>query len=177
MDLVEAVGREFGRNPSKVNNELYRSPGWRLGWRLGWWLGLRLVWFASLPIGATGCAQKGVENEKRVKNGKSVGLVPIRGIRLRRAVMGTLLIAEWPLCIAEIVEQLEANGVTTMPHLTRTPNRVVADLLAHQVRAGRAQKVGRATFILLPDSVSVSTRRRWRRWNEGRGDAWNGLIR
>ena len=91
--------------------------------------------------------------------------------------MGTLLVAERPLCIAEIVEHLAANGVTTMPHLSRTPNRVVADLLAHQVRAGRAQKVGRATFILLPDSVSVSTRRRWRRWNEGRGDASNGLIR
>ena len=99
------------------------------------------------------------------------------GVQTCALPIWTLLVAERPLCIAEIVEQLEANGVTTMPHLTRTPNRVVADLLAHQVRAGRAQKVGRATFILLPDSVSVSTRRRWRRWNEGRGDASNGLIR
>ena len=145
-----------------------------------------------LPIDAAGCAQMGVESVQgsgsagvesesvgKTGVGKQRGteLVPIRGIRLRRAVMGTLLVAERPLCIAEIVEQLEANGVTTMPHLTRTPNRVVADLLAHQVRAGRAQRVGRATFILLPDSVSVSTRRRWRRWNEGRGDASNGFIR
>ena len=84
--------------------------------------GFRAGDLERLPIGAAGCSQESMENERGSE------LVPIRGIRLRRAVMGTLLVAERPLCIAEIVEQLAANGMTTMPHLTRTPNRVVADL-------------------------------------------------
>ena len=94
-------------------------------------------------------------------------LVPIRGIRLRRAVLATLLVAGRPMTVTEIVAALHAHGVTTMPDRTRSPNRAIADLLAHQVQAGRACKVGRATFVVVPGSVSAATRTRWRRWRDG----------
>jgi hypothetical protein len=81
--------------------------------------------------------------------------------------MGTLLNAGRAMTVDEIVTSLHAHGVTTMPGLTRSPHRVVADLLAHQVRMGRARKVGRATFVAVPGSVSASTRTRWRRWTDG----------
>jgi hypothetical protein len=89
-------------------------------------------------------------------------LVPIRGNRLRRAVLGTLLIAGRPMTVTEIVDSLHAQGVTTSPLLTRSPHRVIADLLAHQARMGRVRKVRRATFTVVPDAVSASTRTRWR---------------
>jgi hypothetical protein len=94
-------------------------------------------------------------------------LVPIRGIRLRRAVLGTLLNAERAMTVDEIVTSLHAHGLTTMPGLTRRPNRVIADLLAHQARMGRVRKVRRATFAVVPGAVSASTRSRWRRGTDG----------
>ncbi|MEI8240355.1 MAG: hypothetical protein WCI22_13150 [Actinomycetota bacterium] len=55
-------------------------------------------------------------------------LVPIRGIRLRRAVLGTLLMAGRPMTVTEIVGSLQAHGVASSPLLTRSPHRVIADL-------------------------------------------------
>jgi hypothetical protein len=98
---------------------------------------------------------------------RGVELRPIRGLLLRRAVLGVLLAAGRPLTAAEVATDLHHHGVTTLPSLTKGPSRVIADLLAHQVKAGRVLKTGPATFVVLSDSMSRSTRWRclhWRRW-------------
>ena len=81
--------------------------------------------------------------------------LPIEGLLLRRAVLGTLLAAV-----------LLNAGATTNPQLTKRPSRVIADLLAHQVRAGRVAKFGPALFAVVPDSMSRSTRRRCLHWRQ-----------
>lgn len=93
-------------------------------------------------------------------------LRPITGLLLRRAVLGTLLAAARPMSPAEIAAVLHGAGVTTRPWLTKSPSRVIADLLAHQVRAGRVVKVGPARFAVVPASMSRSTRQRCLRWRQ-----------
>ena len=93
-----------------------------------------------------------------------VELLPISGLLLRRAVLGTLLAAGRPLSSADVAAGLAAAGVTTRPRLTKGASRVIADLLAHQVRIGRVAKVGPALFAVVPGSMSRSTRQRCLRW-------------
>ena len=56
--------------------------------------------------------------------------LPITGLLLRRAVLGTLLAAGRPLTAREVVDALAVAGATTGSHLTKGPSRVIADLLA-----------------------------------------------
>lgn len=95
-----------------------------------------------------------------------VELLTIRGIRLRRAVLGILLTHGRPMTVREVALALRDAGCTTMPYLTKGPSRVIADLLAHQVRIGRAVKTGPATFAAVPGSMSYSTRWRCRHWQQ-----------
>lgn len=91
---------------------------------------------------------------------------PISGLLLRRAVLGTLLSAGGPLSPAEIAAALAAAGATTSPARTKSPSRLIADLLAYQVRIGKVVKVGPALFAAVPERISRSTRQRcvgWRR--------------
>ena len=90
--------------------------------------------------------------------------LPITGLLLRRAVLGTLLAAGRPLTAGEVVDALAVAGATTGSHLTKGPSRVIADLLAHQAKAGRVRKVAPATFEVVQTSMSRSTRRRCLRW-------------
>ena len=90
----------------------------------------------------------------------------ISGILLRRAVLGILLLAGRPMTVSEIASALARQGATTSRQLTKGPSRVIADLLAHQVRIGRAQKTGPATFRAVPSSMSRSTRRRCVHWKD-----------
>ncbi|MDO8391114.1 MAG: N-acetyltransferase [Actinomycetota bacterium] len=90
--------------------------------------------------------------------------LPISGLLLRRAVLGTLLAVRRPLSPSDLAAALAAAGVTTCPNLTKGPSRVIADLLAHQVRIGKVAKVGPALFAVLPGSMSRSTRQRCLRW-------------
>jgi|JI9StandDraft_2_1071091.scaffolds.fasta_scaffold91184_3 hypothetical protein len=94
----------------------------------------------------------------------SVEPLAITGLLLRRAVLGTLLAAARPLTVREVVEALAAAGATTSPHLSKAPNRVLADLLAHQARIGKVRRVAPGTYAVVPDSMSRSTRRRCLRW-------------
>jgi hypothetical protein len=98
----------------------------------------------------------------------------ITGLLLRRAVLGTLLAAARPLTVREVVEALAAAGATTSPHLSKAPNRVLADLLAHQARIGKVRRVAPGTYAVVPDSMSRSTRRRCRveRRREGVGERY-----
>lgn len=79
---------------------------------------------------------------------------------------------------AEVMAALAAAGATTSPHLTKGPSRVIADLLAYQVRVGKVEKVGPALFAAVPERISRSTRQRclgWRRQFEQRvadDEAW-----
>ena len=92
---------------------------------------------------------------------------PIAGLLLRRAVLGTLLGEAGPLTVREVADRLHDRGVTTGAWLTKSPSRVIADLLAHQSRIGTVRKVAPATFVAVPNSMSYSTRwrcRHWQRW-------------
>lgn len=95
---------------------------------------------------------------------RDVEPIGIGGLLLRRAVLGTLLAAGRALTAKEIAEALRQSGATTRPTLTKGPSRVIADLLAHQVRAGKVLKTGPGTFAVAPDRMSRSTRQRCLRW-------------
>ncbi|MEQ1700416.1 MAG: GNAT family N-acetyltransferase [Ilumatobacteraceae bacterium] len=103
---------------------------------------------------------------------------PISGLLLRRAVLGTLLSAGGPMSPAEVAAALDAAGATTSPERTKGPSRLIADLLAYQVRIGKVVKVGPALFAAVPDRISRSTRQRcvgWRRQFDQRvadDEAW-----
>lgn len=86
------------------------------------------------------------------------------GLLVRRAVLGTRLAARRPLSPGDLAAALAAAGVTTRPHLTKGTSRVLADLLAHQVRIGKVAKVGPALFAVLPGSMSRSTCKRCLLW-------------
>ena len=94
----------------------------------------------------------------------SVEPLAITGLLLRRAVLGTLLAAGRPLTVREVTAALASAGATTSPLLSKAPNRVIADLLAHQARIGKVRRVAPGTYTVVPDSMSRSTRRRCVRW-------------
>ena len=98
----------------------------------------------------------------------SSGVEPhaISGLLLRRTELGILLAAREPLTACEIAADSRLGGATTQPGLKKGASRVIADLLAYQARVGRVRKPGPATFVVLPGSVSRSTRRRCLRWRD-----------
>ena len=92
-------------------------------------------------------------------------LCPISGLTLRRALLGVLLDARRPLTVQEVVDELLMAGVTP-PTRVKSINKVIADMLAHQVRIGRVVRVRRATYAVIPSSMSRSMRYRCRRWRD-----------
>lgn len=66
--------------------------------------------------------------------------------------------------VAEVVDALHAAGVTT--DRSKPVNKVVADMVAYQVRAGRVLRTGRATYAVIPKALSRSTQRRCRLWRD-----------
>ena len=91
-------------------------------------------------------------------------LTPIAGLRLRRAVLGTLLTANHPLSVADVVAAIQAAGFTTLPHRAKPSHRIVADMLAYQVRAGRVRRTARATYAPNRDRIPKTTQWRCRHW-------------
>lgn len=89
----------------------------------------------------------------------------MNGLTLRRAMLAVLLDAGRPVTVADVVASLRAAGVTTSPML-QPMNKVIADMLAYQVRAGRVRRTDRATYEVIASSMSRSTLRRCRRWRE-----------
>lgn len=94
-------------------------------------------------------------------------LIPISGLRLRRAVLGVLLEAHWPLTVGEVVDAIRANGCTTRPNLAKPMHMVVADMLAYQVRAGRVQRTRPATYAPIRSAIPKTTQWRCRHWRDG----------
>ena len=92
-------------------------------------------------------------------------LEPISGLTLRRALFAVLLDADQPVTVAEVVGALHAAGVT-VSRTSKPPNKVIADMLAYQVRAGRVRRTGRAAYALIPKALSRSTQRRCRLWRD-----------
>lgn len=88
----------------------------------------------------------------------------ISGLILRRAMFAVLLDAGGPVTVGEVVGAFHAAGVTTWSWTDKPPHRVIADMLAYQVRAGRVRRTGRASYEVIPTSMSRSTQRRCRQW-------------
>lgn len=93
-------------------------------------------------------------------------LTPLSGLRLRRAVLGTLLDAHRPLTVGEVVDAIRADGFTTRPELAKPMHMVVADMLAYQVRAGRVRRTSRATFVVIRSAIPSTTQWRCRHWRD-----------
>jgi hypothetical protein len=93
-------------------------------------------------------------------------LRPITGLTLRRAVFGTLFRAGRPMTAVEVVAALHAAGVTTSPMLVKPPALVIADMLAHQVRAGRVRRTSRGHYAVIAASMSRSTQWRCLHWRD-----------
>ena len=93
-------------------------------------------------------------------------LLPIAGLTLRRALLGTLLEAGRPMTVGEVVGALHAAGVTTVPWHAKPISLVIADMLAYQVRIGRVVRTRRATYAVVASSMSRSMQRRCRRWRD-----------
>lgn len=86
----------------------------------------------------------------------------IARIELRRAVLGVLLNAPRPLSIADIERCLADHGLMPYPYAWggRTVRKLFADLLAHQWRIGRVQRVARGQYQIVPSAISPSMRYR-----------------
>ena len=78
-------------------------------------------------------------------------LPPLTPIDIRRAVLAVLIRAGGgPLTISEVVRRTrEDEGVDLSQLPGVDPRQRVSDMLRHQVRAGRAEVVGRGTYRLL----------------------------
>ncbi len=83
---------------------------------------------------------------------------------LRRAVLRILLRANGPLGIAEIVRRLGEEGWDDFDFLG-APNKIVSDLLRHQVSKGAVSRVSRGVYRLRPDRISRSTLWRIAHWD------------
>ena len=93
-------------------------------------------------------------------------LIPIGGLLLRRAVLGTLLRERRSLTLSEIVEALHRQGVTTASGAAKPPNAVIADLLGYQARVGRVVRVRRGVYAAVPTAFSRTTRWRCAHWHD-----------
>ena len=93
--------------------------------------------------------------------------VVVAGLRLRRALLGILLDAGRPLTVSEVAAALRAAGVTNMPWHAKPFHMVIADMLAYQIRTGRVRRTARATYEVIPSSMSRSTQWRCRHWRDG----------
>lgn len=95
--------------------------------------------------------------------------VVISGLRMRRALLGILLEARRPMSVSEVVAALRAAGVTNMPWHAKPIHMVIADMLAYQIRTGRVRRTARATYEVIPSTMSRSTQWRCRHWRDGLG--------
>ena len=93
--------------------------------------------------------------------------MPIRGLLLRRAVLGVLLRERGSMTVAEVVSELHARGVTTSAATHKPPNAVVADLLGYQVRIGRVVRIRRGVYSAMPAALSRTTKWRCLHWQDG----------
>jgi len=93
--------------------------------------------------------------------------IAVRGLQLRRALSGVLLEAGRPLTIGEVVAALRMAGVVLMPWHAKPMHMVIADMLAYQIRTGRVRRTARATYEVIPSSMSRSTQWRCRHWHDG----------
>lgn len=78
-------------------------------------------------------------------------------------MLGILLVAARPMSVGEVVAELHRHGVTTAPWLSNGAPRVVADMLAYQMRAGRVRRTGPARYELTM-TMSRTTEWRYRNW-------------
>jgi hypothetical protein len=93
-------------------------------------------------------------------------------IDVRRAVLAVLFRANGgPLSIDEIVRlTAEESGLDLGTVRGVSPHRRVSDILRHQVRAGRAEVVGRGRHRLLVRRFGRSTEWRARHWQQARAE-------
>ena len=80
-----------------------------------------------------------------------------------------LLRAGRPLTLNEIVYALwseERVDVARLESSRRSARQVIADLLRAQVEAGRVERVRPATYAIVADAMSPSTRWRSLHWRE-----------
>ena len=99
---------------------------------------------------------------------RPTGLVRLRGRALRDAALAVLMARHpYVVSVAELLIALDDRGCEVIGH---APPKILADALRHEVKRGRAERVGRGLYVL--GTVSRTTgwriRRRWglRSWSD-----------
>jgi hypothetical protein len=92
---------------------------------------------------------------------------PIRNIALRRAVMRVLLRAGRPVRVAEVVQILVRDErVAIADHHASSASQRISNVLAWQVRKGRARRTSRGVYEAIPASIPRTTRWRIECWDD-----------
>jgi hypothetical protein len=93
----------------------------------------------------------------------------ISGTRLRRAVVGVLLVARQPQSIDDVLRGLRSRGLTPPDGQQRTRRKIVADVLRYQATLGRVRRLERGVYEVVPGALSRSMRDRCVRALSGGG--------
>ncbi|MCU1360154.1 MAG: hypothetical protein JWN99_1443 [Ilumatobacteraceae bacterium] len=84
----------------------------------------------------------------------------ISGLRLRRAILGVLLVEDGPMSIDQITSVLAQRGLSAPTTPRRTQRKAVADVLRYQSTLGRVVRVERGVYEAVRHSISRSMRDR-----------------
>jgi hypothetical protein len=91
--------------------------------------------------------------------------IEISGLRLRRAVVGVLLLHPGAASVDRVIELLAHHGLEpfTLPiDGGRTGRKRVIDVLAYQARLGRLRRVSPGVYVVEPTAMTPSMRSRCR---------------
>ena len=90
------------------------------------------------------------------------GMIRLHGLDLRYAALLVLGVGDQPLCLDEIVADIEALGflTATSPNPAMGPTKPLADALRWEIRRGRVRRVARGMYAAGP--IDRSTRYRAR---------------
>lgn len=92
-------------------------------------------------------------------------LDPISGLHLRRAVIRTLLRADAPMSLGDILHSLRhVDGVFMTGSPGFDERHKLSDLLGHQVRTRRVRRVGRGRYEAIPQAISRTNHWRIANW-------------
>jgi hypothetical protein len=87
-------------------------------------------------------------------------------INLRRAIVGTVLRADRPMTVAEVIDAVVSSRPATNNGAPLSP-RFTADVLRYQARLGRLRRVRRGEYVAIRDAWSRTTAWRYANWEIG----------
>lgn len=94
----------------------------------------------------------------------------ISGIRLRRAIVGVLLVTRFPMTIEQVDRAMGSHALSPAVSASarsagaatvrRAQHKAIAEVLRYQASLGRVRRVQRGLYEAMPDGMSRSMRDR-----------------